>query len=158
MAQLQIGSLATQTGLTRATIRYYERIGILAPSARTPSGYRVYSEAARNELAFVRRAQGWGFTLEEIRELLHLHRRGVSPCERLVSAARRQLQNVSHEVAELTRFRDHLAQQIAQWTSCEAALEGPCALIECEDAACEVGPARPARGLSRVRGDGRVPT
>lgn len=143
MAQLQIGSLAAQTGLTRATIRYYERIGVLAPSARTPSGYRVYSEAARIELAFVRRAQGLRFTLEEIRELLHLYRRGVPPCERLVSTARRRLRLISHELAELTRFRDYLAQQIAQRTSCDAALDGPCALIECADASCDVSPARP---------------
>jgi DNA-binding transcriptional MerR regulator len=156
MAQLQIGRLAQHTGLTRATIRYYERIGVLAPSARTPSGYRVYSEAARVELAFVRWAQGLGFTLEEIRELLHLHRRGQSPCERLVSAARRRLRMVSHEVAELTRFRDDLTQQIAQWTSCDAPLDGPCALIACEDASCHAPPMQPTRRLNRNRGDGRV--
>ena len=135
---LYIGTLAQRTGLTRSTLRYYERIGVLAPSARTAAGYRVFDERALIDLAFVRRAQALGFTLEEVCELLQLHRRGDSPCERLVATARRRLAEVEGELVRMTAFRDFLAGQIASWTSCAGGgvFDGPCALIECTSESC----------------------
>ena len=43
---MRIGELAQQAGISTKAIRYYEQIGILAPPARTPSGYRSYDQAA----------------------------------------------------------------------------------------------------------------
>ena len=130
---LYIGTVAHRTGLNRSTLRYYERIGLLAPSDRTAAGYRVFDERALTDLAFVRRGQALGFTLEEVRGFLQLHRRGDSPCEPLIATARRRLAEVEGELARMTAFRDFLAGQIASWTSCapDGAFDGPCALIEC---------------------------
>lgn len=133
---LYIGTLAQRTGLTRSTLRYYERIGLLAPSARTAAGYRVFDERALVDLRFVRRGQALGFTLEEVRSFLQLHRRGDSPCERLVATARRRLAEVEGELERMTAFRDFLAGQIASWTSCAGGFDGPCGLIECTSESC----------------------
>jgi MerR family transcriptional regulator, copper efflux regulator len=53
---MRIGELAEQAGISAKAIRYYEQIGILAPPARTPSGYRAYDQAALGRLGFVRAA------------------------------------------------------------------------------------------------------
>jgi DNA-binding transcriptional MerR regulator len=51
---MRIGELAKQAGISTKAIRYYEQIGILAPAARTTSGYRAYDETALGRLGFVR--------------------------------------------------------------------------------------------------------
>ena len=143
---LYIGALAACTGLPRSTIRYYESIGLLTAATRTPSGYRVYSRKAVAELEFVRRSQALGFSLEDIRELLSLHRRGVSPCRRVIAIARQRLDQADQQLRELVRFRDYLAQEIDRWAACHRLAQdpdAPCALIECEecdDAARDVSP------------------
>ena len=59
---MRIGELAEQAGVSTKAIRYYEQIGILAPPARTASGYRTYDQAALGRLGFVRAAQAVGLT------------------------------------------------------------------------------------------------
>ncbi|MCU1388326.1 MAG: putative MerR family transcriptional regulator [Ilumatobacteraceae bacterium] len=58
--------MAEASGFTAATLRYYEQIGLLAPSARTPAGYRTYDERTLERLAFIARAKQLGCSLEEI--------------------------------------------------------------------------------------------
>ncbi len=58
---LLIGELALRAGVNRETLRYYERRGILKPSRRSRSGYRLYGPKAEQRLSFIKRAQGFGF-------------------------------------------------------------------------------------------------
>ena len=67
-----IGQLAKTVGVNIQTVRYYERLKLLGPSARRPSGYRVYGEDEERRLRFIKNAQALGFTLQEIAELLNL--------------------------------------------------------------------------------------
>ena len=67
-----IGQLAKEVGVNVQTVRYYERLKLLTPTARKPSGYRLYGVAERQRLSFIKNAQTLGFTLREIRELLNL--------------------------------------------------------------------------------------
>lgn len=71
-AQLTIGQLARIVGVNVQTVRYYERLNLLVPSARRPSGYRLYSHEEERRLRFIKNAQALGFTLREIAELLAL--------------------------------------------------------------------------------------
>src|SRR5690348_11152054 len=71
-ARFPIGELSRRTGVNIETIRYYERVGILAPPPRTVSGRRVYGPAETRALSFIRRARALGFTLDEVRTLLAL--------------------------------------------------------------------------------------
>jgi DNA-binding transcriptional MerR regulator len=70
MPGLTIGKLAAAEGVSVETVRFYQRRGLLPRPDRRDSGFRQYSEADRWRLAFIRRAKGLGFTLEEIGELL----------------------------------------------------------------------------------------
>lgn len=67
---IQIGEVAERTGLSLRTIRYYEEVGLVVPSARSAGGFRLYAEADIARLMLVRRMKPLGFTLEEMRQLL----------------------------------------------------------------------------------------
>jgi MerR family copper efflux transcriptional regulator len=67
---MNIGKLATLTGVTPDTLRYYEREGLLDAPARAANGYRSYDETHAARVGFVRSAQGLGFSLAEIRRIL----------------------------------------------------------------------------------------
>lgn len=68
--RLTIGALARQVGVSAQTLRHYDRLGILRPSATTPAGYRLYSQADRVRLELVRALRGLGFDLSTIAKLL----------------------------------------------------------------------------------------
>jgi MerR family transcriptional regulator, copper efflux regulator len=67
-----IGEAAARTGFPPSTLRYYETIGLVAPSERTDAGYRLYDERALARLAFVSRAKQLGCTLDEVVDLVGL--------------------------------------------------------------------------------------
>ena len=113
--ELLIGDVGKRTGLPTATIRYYESLGLIASPPRSTAGYRRYGETTLQELAFIKKAQGLGFSLEEIDEILQLIRAGRAPCARVLELARRHLAAVEMRIAELIRFRDDLAADIANW-------------------------------------------
>lgn len=106
--RLRIGEVARRTGVSVETVRYYEREGILEPPARSPSGYRAYPEEAVRRIRFVKRAQGLGFSLKGISELLALrHDPKGRACE-VKRAAASLIGEIEERMATLTRMRDAL--------------------------------------------------
>ena len=69
-AQLQIGQVAARTELSIATVRHYDEVGLVTPSARSVGGFRLYTEADVERLLVIRRMKPLGFTLGEMRDLL----------------------------------------------------------------------------------------
>ncbi len=69
---IKIGELVKQHGISVDTLRFYEQQQLLRPSARSPAGYRLYNLADSQRLAFILRAKGVGFSLQQIRELLQI--------------------------------------------------------------------------------------
>lgn len=67
---MKIGELAQRTGLAASRIRYYERIGLFRMVRRQSNGYRSYPPEAVTVLDMITRAQGAGFSLDELRTLL----------------------------------------------------------------------------------------
>jgi DNA-binding transcriptional MerR regulator len=70
LQRMQIGEVAERTGLSLRTIRYYEEVGLVRPSARTPGGFRLYTEPDVARLNLVKRMKPLDFSLEEMRDLL----------------------------------------------------------------------------------------
>ena len=70
MNQYWISKIARACGLSRSTLLYYDRIGLLRPSGRTASGYRYYTDADRTRLERIRHFREAGLTLKEIRTVL----------------------------------------------------------------------------------------
>ena len=100
---LTIGRLAGVTGVHIETIRYYEKIGMLAKPARSAGGYRQYATEHVATLNFVRRDRDLGFPLETIRDLIQLNEGGAC-CEkaRAVTVAHRE--EVRRKIADLKRL------------------------------------------------------
>ncbi|MEV1003202.1 MerR family transcriptional regulator [Nonomuraea sp. NPDC050202] len=67
---MHIGQVAARTELSLRTIRHYDEVGLVRPSARSQGGFRLYTEADVARLMVIRRMKPLGFTLEEMGELL----------------------------------------------------------------------------------------
>ena len=65
-----IGDLAGRCSVSRDTLRFYEREGLLTPPRRSASSYRLHGEADAARVRFIRRVQATGLTLDDIRELV----------------------------------------------------------------------------------------
>lgn len=129
---LTIGQLAASAGVGRETVRFYERKGLVPDPGRTPSGYRRYPPDAVERLRFIRRAQGLGFTLEEIGDFLELRVDEVAACGAVEARARRKLESVAEKLAELERMRAVLERLVAACAAREPTSDCPI-LEEIED-------------------------
>jgi len=127
---LTIGQLAERTGFGVGveTIRYYERQGLIDDPPRTPSGYRQYAPEMVERLRFIRRAQGLGFTLEEIGDLLELRVDEVSACPGVEESARVRLEDVSTKIRELRGIKRSLERLVAACRAREPT--GDCPILE----------------------------
>jgi len=99
-----IGQLAKAVGVNVQTVRYYERRRLLGPSARRPSGYRIYGEDEERRLRFIKNAQALGFTLHEIEELLELQVSSKARCGDVQRKAEAKLKHVEAKVRDLQAF------------------------------------------------------
>ncbi|TCS65080.1 MerR family transcriptional regulator [Varunaivibrio sulfuroxidans] len=100
-AKHAIGVLSRLSGCPVETIRYYERIGLLAPPPRTEGGHRAYDDAAVSRLSFIRRSRALGFTLQDIGALLRRVDGGAYTCAEVRDIALDHLADVRAKIADL---------------------------------------------------------
>jgi DNA-binding transcriptional MerR regulator len=111
----KIGELASRCGVTRDTIRFYERAGLLPPPRRTASRHRLYDERAVQHVLFIRRAQDLGLTLADIRQLLAIRDYRSAPSLRKTSdILRRRLEALEERIAHVEGYRTRLAKALAR--------------------------------------------
>lgn len=67
---MQIGEVAERTSLSLRTIRHYEEVGLVRPTARSKGGFRLYTESDVQRLLLIRRMKPLDFTLDEMADLL----------------------------------------------------------------------------------------
>ncbi|MFS0712918.1 MerR family transcriptional regulator [Microbacterium sp. 2P01SA-2] len=67
---MRIGEVTERTELSFRTLRHYDEIGLVTPSARTEGGFRLYTEADIARILLIRRMKPLGYSLDEMRELL----------------------------------------------------------------------------------------
>ncbi len=108
--RMTIGQLARKLGINPRTLRYYERIGLLIPSARTAAGYRIYSELDAERLAFIRRAQRLGWSLDEIASIIAVRESGSPPCRHVRALAEAKAWEIAARIVELETLRQEMGQ------------------------------------------------
>lgn len=108
-----IGELARRFGLSPDALRYYERLGLLAPEGRTEGGYRLYGEEALRRLRFIQEAQGVGLRLEDIALILRAMEEGKPPCRQVRERLRARLEEVRRRLRELEALEEALARHLA---------------------------------------------
>lgn len=109
---MQIGQVAARTELSINTVRHYDEVGLVTPSARSTGGFRLYTEADVERLPVIRRMKPLGFTLAEMKDLLDsldaLSRDGTPEDQRTTAAS--YLQDCRSKAEEsVARLRKHLA-------------------------------------------------
>ncbi len=124
MAALTIGQVARRAGVHVETIRYYQRLGLLPVPEKPPHGVRRYGEETIRRLRFIKRAQGLGFTLKEIHELLALDQ---ADCSQVRHLAEQKLHQVESKIRELERLRTGLREAVAV---CRSDPGARCRLLE----------------------------
>jgi Cu(I)-responsive transcriptional regulator len=124
---VKIGELANATATKVETVRYYEKIGLLPPPARTSANYRAYGSEHLARLSFIRRARDLGFTLEAVRELLTLSDDKSQSCEAVDSIARVHLTEINQKVRDLKSLRSELNRVVG---SCSHGTVADCKIIE----------------------------
>jgi len=110
---MNIGEAARASGVSAKMIRYYESAGLITPAARTAAGYRIYTDNDINELRFVRRARGLGFTVAQMAELLALWRdrsRASADVRALALQHVEALEARARELQSMSNTLRHLAE------------------------------------------------
>src|ERR671917_568627 len=127
---LKIGDVSKRSGVGVEALRFYEKSKLLDSPARTFSGYRVYGEEVLERLAFIKRAQALGFSLDEIRQIVDDARRGESPCDEVREIVHRRMTELDERLRELHRYRKELKQTLEEWDKVGRAPGHICGLIE----------------------------
>ena len=109
------GELAELAGVSRDTLRHYERKGVLPRPLRGHNGYRRYPREALPRVQLVRRALSVGFTLDELARVLQVRDAGGAPCEEVRSIAAQKLLDIQDQLRELTALRDDLQKTLRDW-------------------------------------------
>ena len=109
---MQIGEVAAATELSIRTIRHYDELGLVTPSARSTGGFRLYTVRDVERLLVIRRMKPLGFTLAEMKDLLEavavLEEAASAPADRIDAIAKvREFQAKTDESAH--RLRRHLS-------------------------------------------------
>ncbi len=109
MKTMHIGEMAKRFDLNPRTIRYYEAIGVMPESARTESGYRLYTQDAVERLEFILKSKSLGLTLNEIRKILTLHDKGVVPCEHTKDFIKHKIKEIEEKIVALASLKKTLS-------------------------------------------------
>ncbi|SFB11996.1 MerR family transcriptional regulator, mercuric resistance operon regulatory protein [Collimonas sp. OK607] len=113
-AELTIGKLAKEAGVSIETIRYYQRLGLLDEPLKPAGGHRRYSDEEAKRLRFVKRAQALGFTLSEVGGLLALDEACACTCTKTRALAAGKLALIEQKMIDLAAMHQVLAGLVQQ--------------------------------------------
>lgn len=140
---MNIKEVAERAGLPAKTIRYYEEIGLIRP-LRGANGYRRFRDSDLHKLAFIARARGLGFSIEDCRALLALYEdRGRASAD-VKALAQGHLSQIRAKIEELRGMEATLASLV---TACAGDGRPDCPILA--DLAAD--PLRPPSEVSPVR-------
>jgi Cu(I)-responsive transcriptional regulator len=123
---MNIGEAGRRSGLPAKTIRYYEDIGLIAP-ARRANGFRDYDDNDVNNLRFLARARGLGFSVEECRHLLQLYGDKSRPSAEVRALAAHHIEEIRAKIAELQAMEATLSRLV---DSCAGNERPECPILE----------------------------
>ena len=149
MTQFTVSEVASRTGFSPSALRYYDKVGLVAPATRSAAGYRLYDERSLERLRFVARAKRLGLHLDDITDLLALwDGEQCGPVQsRLAEMILAKLDETRAEMSELRAFADELTGLRARLAAVPHA--GPCE----DTCACLAEPAAPEQPHVRLMCD-----
>jgi len=135
---LKIGELASKTGLTAHTIRFYEKNGLINASQRSEAGYRYYAETDVRQAEFVKTARKIGFSIDDVATLLSIRvDKRNHTCQDVTDITQRKLNDVNEKISELLSMQQTL--QILLNSCCGGPKSATyCSIMEALDASSAI--------------------
>ena len=112
-----IGQVTNLSGIPIRTIRYYESLGLVESSGRTEGGFRQFSTDVLTRLAFIKRAQSLGLSLEEIRDILQVYDQGQPPCGDIKEKLEEKLSQIDSQITQLLTLRAEIGELLDGWNN-----------------------------------------
>ena len=115
MINYTVTELAKRCNTTPHAVRYYTRMGLLRPERHPDNGYRLYDGPEIPWLIFVQKAKRLGYTLKEIKQIMHDADDAVSPCPRVRDILQRRIVENRQHLDELMALQVRMEQALVQW-------------------------------------------
>ncbi len=109
------GEVAAKAGVSKDTLRHYERIGVLPEPPRSESGYRRYSAEHVDRVLLIRKALAVGFSLPELSEFLGLRDVGQAPCRKVMRTLQRKRDDLERRLSEMRILKEDLDAILVEW-------------------------------------------
>lgn len=113
---LRSGELARLAGVSRDTLRHYERKGLLPAAQRAQNGYRHFPPPALDRVRLIRAALSIGFTVDELRDIFQSRDRGIAPCHQVHALAKEKARELQLRIREMEALHSALQKAIRGWT------------------------------------------
>jgi MerR family copper efflux transcriptional regulator len=116
---MRIGELAKRSGLSRDTIRFYEKMGLIRSpdNDRGPRQFKDYPETVLRRLLAIRQIKDYGFTLQETLGMLILYEEGVLEPERGLRFVKRKIARIDEKIRQMTEVRGRLQEVVEKFCS-----------------------------------------
>ncbi|HUG59959.1 MAG TPA: MerR family transcriptional regulator [Candidimonas sp.] len=125
---LTISRVAQLAGVNIETIRYYQRLGLLAQPDKPSRGYRRYSAQTIEDIFFIKRAQGLGFTLKEISTVFQPGITGA--CNDISALTASKVSLLEIKLTELTKLKNTLTALLGQCNICRDQGAQACVILQ----------------------------
>lgn len=112
---MRVSELAESLSITPETVRYYTRLGYLAPKKSPNNGYREYDEKDQQRLRFILSARQLGFSVTDIGKILSEADQGKSPCCTTRQLMEKRLEETEQQFQEMVKLRNKMKAAVAQW-------------------------------------------
>lgn len=123
--RLQIGAVASRSGLTVKTIRFYCDEGLIQPINRSDGGYRLFDQAVFAELTLIRTLRAMEIPLQDVRQILEARRSGVCTCSALQARIRVKAGEIGERIVALRGLQAELVAMLDSWEACGGRRAGP---------------------------------
>lgn len=131
---MQIGELSKRSDLSKDTIRFYEKLGLIEAGKRTNpfNNYKEYSEETLQRLISIKFIKRLGFTLNEVAEVLDMIDANTATCRNLADKIEDKVARIDEKIRELIKVRTMLLDGLKTCcnTSCNSTpLDDNCPIV-----------------------------
>lgn len=123
MPNMRIGQAAQASGMSAASIRFYEQQGLLSPAVRSDNGYRIYCAQDIDRLRQIRTCRSLDMSLDEVQQLLNAPIDDPEGCQMTAQVLHQHLGHVADRITELQKLKSRLMDLMAL---CDHAPDAAC--------------------------------
>lgn len=127
---LLIGQVARKSNIPIKTIRYYEQLGLIKASDRTSGGFRLFDPSVFTRLAFIKRSQSLGLSLQEIAQCLQVYDRGELPCDEIKHKLQAKLVEIEGKIEHWQGLKADICQLLTAWKPVSEKPDKICPIIQ----------------------------